>query len=327
MDPATMETFWMATARIPQQPEPVSTPTSNILAPRQLLYSPPSTPHTGAVPFTTPFTFLEVETPESGVNPSLSQKRPRHNSHANHSHVNNENIPPTPSLPRKRARIADSSTPSISGRQPRRTDDEKMKNVLNTIRDQGWTLGAFLFKLFQAKDENDTQRSNQHAQMVSKFLRGDGDCTPSDIIACWMKSPYGVVASGSRESEEMYSTTIPYTAIRSVRPALTSFALQTVGEHLTRGAETAVQSSSGLHVSRKSQDVTKCLQWARLGSETISVVGGILESHLGAAFYLLDLIARRKPRKRDGIQLLPRKSRPSRGVSNCFDSDHSYLIV
>ncbi|KAJ7861019.1 hypothetical protein B0H14DRAFT_2280408, partial [Mycena olivaceomarginata] len=129
----------------------------------------------------------------------------------------NENIPPTPSLPRKRARIADSSTPSISGRQPRRMDDEKMKNVLNTIRGQGWTLGAFLFKLFQAKDENDTQRSNQHAQMVSKFLRGDGDHTPSDIIACWMKSPYGVVASGSRESEEMYSTTIPYTAIRSVR--------------------------------------------------------------------------------------------------------------
>ncbi|KAJ7805931.1 hypothetical protein B0H14DRAFT_2526395 [Mycena olivaceomarginata] len=159
-----------------------------------------------------------------------------------------------------------------------------MKNVLNTIRGQGWTLGAFLFKLFQAKDENDTQRSNQHAQMVSKFLRGDGDHTPSDIIACWMKSPYGVVASGSRESEEMYSTTIPYTAIRSVRPALTSFALQTMGEHLARG------------------------------SETISVVGGILESHLGAAFYLLDLIARRKPRKRDGIQLLPRKSRPSRGV-------------
>ncbi|KAF8146205.1 hypothetical protein K438DRAFT_1781184 [Mycena galopus ATCC 62051] len=147
--------------------------------------------------------------------------------------------------------------------------------------------------------------------MVSKFLRGDGDRTPSDILACWMTSPYGAISPDSPGFDEMYSTTIPYTSIGPVRPALTTFALQTMGAHLARGAESTVKSSSGLHVSRRSEDVPKQLSWSRLGSNTISDVGDILETHLAAACYLLDLIATRKPRCRDGIELPPRKSRPS----------------
>jgi hypothetical protein len=152
--------------------------------------------------------------------------------------------------------------------------------------------------------------------MVSRFLHGDGDHTPSDILACWMTSPYGAISPDSPEFDEMYSTTIPYTCIRPVRPALTTFALQTVGAHLARGAESAGKSSSGLHVSRRSEDATKQLSWSRLGSNTISDVGDILESHLVAACYLLDLIATRKPRRRDSIELPPWKSRPLSVVSS-----------
>ncbi|KAJ6583252.1 hypothetical protein B0H10DRAFT_1890171, partial [Mycena sp. CBHHK59/15] len=112
----------------------------------------------------------------------------------------------------------------------------------------------------------------------------------------------------------MYSTTKSYKIIRSVRPALTSFALQTVGEHLVRGAERAVQASSGLHASANSTDKSKQLKWSRIGSETISVVGDVVKFHLKAAWYLLDLIASRKARNRDGAQLPPRKSRLSKGV-------------
>ncbi|KAJ7687941.1 hypothetical protein B0H17DRAFT_898529, partial [Mycena rosella] len=104
-----------------------------------------------------------------------------------------------------------------------------------------WTLGEFLYRLFRRKEEDQTARSNQHAQAVSKFLTGDGEYTPSDILTCWMTSPYG---AGSAQSPEMYSTTTPYAEIRPVRPALTSFALQTVGEHLAHGAKRAVQASS-----------------------------------------------------------------------------------
>ncbi|KAJ7686992.1 hypothetical protein B0H17DRAFT_1160508 [Mycena rosella] len=159
-----------------------------------------------------------------------------------------------------------------------------MKNVLDAIKSQGWTFGEFLYRLFRCKDEDQAPRLNQHAQILSKFFKGEGDYTPSDILTCWMTNPYGAIPANSPQSTDMYSTTTPYTAICSVRTALTSFALQTVGEHLARGAEKAVQGSN------------------------------VVESHLAAVWYLMDLIAAPKPRTRDGVKLPPRKSRPSRGV-------------
>ncbi|KAJ7449486.1 hypothetical protein B0H11DRAFT_2161915 [Mycena galericulata] len=155
-----------------------------------------------------------------------------------------------------------------------------MKNILNTIKGQGWTLGEFLFRLFRKKDEDTAPRPIQHSQMVSKFLVGDGGYTPSDILTCWMTNPYGAFATDSPQSRDMYSTTTPYTSIRSSANTL-------------------------LEVPRE-----RC----KLGSDTISVVSEVLDLHLEAAWYLLDLIAMRKPRTRDGVQLPSQKSRPSRGV-------------
>ncbi|KAJ7131118.1 hypothetical protein C8R44DRAFT_829597 [Mycena epipterygia] len=252
------------------------------------------------------FRFLDAETPQSGVAPHTSTKRRRQNSHVNLFAANDKNIQPTPSNPsKKRAKTTDVG----SSRQSRRTDDEKMKSVLNAIKGQGWTLAEFLYRLFRKPDEDDAPPSNQHAQMVSKFLGGTAEYTPSDILTCWMTNPYGAIPVNSPQAADMYSTTTPYTAICPVRPAFTSFAVQT-------GAERAVQASSGLHtsVSIKSKDTVKQLKWTRLGSDTISTVGDIVELHLEAAWYLLDLISTRKPRTRDGVQLPPRKSRPSRGV-------------
>ncbi|KAJ7340798.1 hypothetical protein DFH08DRAFT_662366, partial [Mycena albidolilacea] len=145
----------------------------------------------------------------------------RQNSQIRHPRVNDENIPPAPSNPpKKRARVFGSVAPptgSLFGRQPSRSDGEKMKNVLQSIKAQGWSLGDFMYRLFRGKEEDEEPRSNQHAQMVSKFLKGDGDYSPADILTYWMKSPYGVVPPDSLESTQMYSTSTPYTAIRSVR--------------------------------------------------------------------------------------------------------------
>ncbi|KAJ7692598.1 hypothetical protein B0H17DRAFT_864983, partial [Mycena rosella] len=156
-----------------------------------------------------------IETPQSGVTPHNYKKRRRQNSQVT---ANDENIPPTPSgTSQKRARISEgsSSTPKPhSVRQPFRPDDVKMKNVLDAIKGQGWTLGEFLYGLFRRKEEDQTARSNQHAQAVSKFLTGNGEYTPSDILTCWMTSPY---RAGSAQSPEMYSTTTPYAEIRPVQ--------------------------------------------------------------------------------------------------------------
>ncbi|KAJ6470003.1 hypothetical protein C8R45DRAFT_781333, partial [Mycena sanguinolenta] len=87
---------------------------------------------------------------------------------------------------------------------PRRSDEEKIENILGR-----WSLREFLYKLFQRREDKAPPRLNQHAQMVSIFLRGDGTYTPADIITCWMKSPYGAITPDSPQSKEMFSTQLP----------------------------------------------------------------------------------------------------------------------
>jgi hypothetical protein len=228
--------------------------------------------------------------------------------------INDENTPPTPadSHSSKKAKTSGTST-----RRKPRSAKEKVKLILESIQDQGWTLGEFLHQIFDHQGR-DGSRSQTHAQMVRSFLGGYGKYAPSDILTCWMTSPDGILAAYDPNLAKMYSSDTPYTEIGPVRPALTSFALQTIGNYLARGAETAVHSSSGLHVSVTSQNAVKKSGWLRIGQNTIPFVADILKHHLRPAFYLLERIAMRKPRTRNGIVDAPRKHRPTTGVFRSF---------
>ncbi|KAJ6524251.1 hypothetical protein DFH09DRAFT_1096174 [Mycena vulgaris] len=72
--------------------------------------------------------------------------------------------PDTVKPPNKRSKFTDTSASTSQParpHQPHRSDDEK--NVLNAIKSQGWTLGKFLYKLFQCKEEDQVPQSNQHS--------------------------------------------------------------------------------------------------------------------------------------------------------------------
>ncbi|KAJ7785593.1 hypothetical protein B0H14DRAFT_3583865 [Mycena olivaceomarginata] len=268
-----------------------------------------TTPSTSTPPvsseycWNTPIAFAPINTPPSGT-----PKRQRSLT------INDENTPPTPadSHSSKKAKTSGTST-----RRKPRSAKEKVKLILESIQDQGWTLGEFLHQIFDHQGR-DGSRSQTHAQMVRSFLGGYGKYAPSDILTCWMTSPDGILAAYDPNLAKMYSSDTPYTEIGPVRPALTSFALQTIGNYLARGAETAVHSSSGLHVSVTSQNAVKKSGWLRIGQNTIPFVADILEHHLRPAFYLLERIAMRKPRTRNGIVDAPRKHRPTTGVFRSF---------
>jgi hypothetical protein len=259
----------------------------------------------GSIPFiNTPISFTPINTPDFGVPLSGTRKRPRRE-----SSTNDENMPLTPggNAP-KRARTSGTST-----RRKPRSDSDKITSILASIHDQGWTLGEFLYQIFDHRGRNGS-RDQTHAQMVKSFLGGKGKYTPSDILAFWMSSPDGVLHAHDPDLANMFSTDTPYTEIGPVRAALTSFALQTVGNHLARGAERAVQASSGLQVSLTNKNPAKKSGWLRIGENTIPFVSDVLDNHLKPAFYLLEQIAIRKSRTRDGVVMAPRKHRPARGV-------------
>ncbi|KAJ7706777.1 hypothetical protein B0H17DRAFT_850412, partial [Mycena rosella] len=116
-----------------------------------------------------------------------------------------------------------------------------------------WSLGEFLYSVFRSTGRDRDRPGKTHAQMTSAFLSGRGLFTPSMILSCWLQSSDGVLPADSPHLADMFSSETPYTEIRPVRPAMTSFALQTVGAFFVQRAEVAVKSSSSLHASVKNK--------------------------------------------------------------------------
>ncbi|KAK6993185.1 hypothetical protein R3P38DRAFT_2567352 [Favolaschia claudopus] len=297
--------------------QPVSTPNTPTptvprshrrpLCPSQLV----NAPH-----FYAQIQFEASHTPSKSFDYSAPKKRPFQFSL-------DENIPPgsspSPFLsaerPSKRPKNTTQppiSTPGSSKRRSPRTNAQKLELVLESIQDQGWTLGCFLYKLFRAKDDegNEVHRSQTHSQMVSIFLAGRANETVADIVSEWMMHPDGRLPSSSPNSDLSFSTTIPYTEIRPVRAALTSFAVQTVQKKLYAEAEEAVDLKNGLHVSIGKTHPEMRLSRDDIGETTIARVQSVIANHQKVTQHLFEAIAMRKPRKHNGIPL-PREARPA----------------
>ncbi|KAK6995664.1 hypothetical protein R3P38DRAFT_2567122, partial [Favolaschia claudopus] len=148
-----------------------------------------------------------------------------------------------------------------------------------------WSFGNFLYKSFRAKDDqgNEVHRTQMHSQMISSFLAGRANKTPADIISEWMMHPDGRLPASHPNADLMFSTTVPYTEIRPVRAALTSFAVQA---KVAAEAEEAVALKNGLHVIEDYQPVTQ---------------------------HLFEAIAMRRPRIRND-EVLSREARPAEMV-------------
>lgn len=139
----------------------------------------------------------------------------------------------------------------------------------------------------------------------------------ASIIENWLKHPYGRL---HRDSELMYSTTVPYSTIKPVRPALTSFAAQLVESKLVKEAEAAIMSSSGLHVSLSAKrSAIRNVEWTDIGTTTMEQTQEILKAHQPLMWSLILKLASRPPRKNSQGVLAIRQKRPPELVSIMSD--------
>ncbi|KAJ7894757.1 hypothetical protein B0H13DRAFT_1885840 [Mycena leptocephala] len=134
--------------------------------------------------------------------------------------------------------------------------------LLRILGDYGEEPGWYLPATQGTTQGRDGSRSQKHAQMVKSFLGGQGKYTPSHILTCWMTSP----------------------------DALTSFALQTVGNLLARGAEKAVQASGGLQISLTSENPAKKRVGSGLDKPPFIFWNGLRYGNLELAKVLLRLL-------------------------------------
>ncbi|KAH7920579.1 hypothetical protein BV22DRAFT_996910, partial [Leucogyrophana mollusca] len=164
--------------------------------------------------------------------------------------------------------------------------------VFRVLQGHRWTLGDLFHFLFRLKDEStgdEVRRTHRHAAYVEKFLKGACDHGPATIVDVWFRSPDGVVVESSADYQLMYSTTVPYTDIKPVRPALSSFAAQTMKKKLLQEAESAVRPK-------------------------INAVAGVIQKHQPLTWDYVVAICSRKPRTQNGV-LPVRKYRPVDGVA------------
>ena len=195
----------------------------------------------------------------------------------------------------------------------RRSTNEKLQNLFQTIDDAGWSMSDFLYYTFRNKDSKGkaVNRDHSHASTVQKFLSGQTRYNPAHIIAFWFNHRDGRL---EKQSDLMYLTTVPYTEIKPVRPCLTSFAVQIVERRLVQEAINAVKPSSGLHAVASRKSALKKAEWVDVGATTAPEVSGVLRTLQPLTWYYLTQIATRKPRVRGGIVQV-RKRRPVEAVS------------
>ena len=112
--------------------------------------------------------------------------------------------------------------PLNPARQPKRTPQEKVDEILKTIRCARFSLGAFLFEVFR----NYVSRSVSYGKTVGWFLGGE---YPDLVLETWYKSPGLKIFAGH---PLMYSTTTSYEKTKPIHPILTSFAAQITGGQL-----------------------------------------------------------------------------------------------
>jgi hypothetical protein len=116
------------------------------------------------------------------------------------------------------------------------------------------------------------------------------------------------------DSKLMYSTSTPYTEIRPIRPCLTSFAAQIIGQRLSREAASVVYRSSGLRAVVSHKSPLKNVEWVDIGANTVPEVTEILKKYQRLTWYYLTSIAAQKPHVHGGIIPI-RKHRPVEVVS------------
>ncbi|TEB27480.1 hypothetical protein FA13DRAFT_1794859 [Coprinellus micaceus] len=189
--------------------------------------------------------------------------------------VHPQDTPTTPAPPFADAPLPSTSTttplplppppptrPPPSTTKPKLSPKQKVDRVLQAVKDVGWGMSDFLYYLFLDADH----LSMGHAQTVSKFLKGETRYTPANIIQLWLVHPAGRLLY-DEDRARMHSVDVPWTKIKPVRPALTSFASQKAIEKCVSEAKLAVKPTSGLHASARKNSKHK-LEWRDTGLTT-----------------------------------------------------------
>jgi hypothetical protein len=290
----------------------------------------PTNPSNAAAPYT-PSQFTTLTSSTTGIFQYNSAPPPPKN--RTKKRPNNEN-PDTPAP--KRARKTGVTAPllSIAPSEINKnlesgssslglsdSDNHKLSRFFDFLQDDlQWSYGKLLYCTTMGKapgaikdktgKSTNTKVVQRNAAVIQHFMNGNGKYGASQILEDWLKHPYG---AHEHESQLMYSVSEPYTNIKPVRPALTSFAAQLVEKKLVKEAESAIKSSSGLRVSisnKKKVAPGSLIKWPDIGSATVENTRKIIREHQPLTWSLIMKVSSRPPRTRNNAKIIQQRRPP-----------------
>ncbi|KIJ09544.1 hypothetical protein PAXINDRAFT_17375 [Paxillus involutus ATCC 200175] len=168
---------------------------------------------------------------------------------------------------------------------------QKLDIVLDTLKNIDWTVADLLYYLFRLRDQHNDpiHRSHRHAACSAIISSADGR-----------------IAEGSEESSLMYSTEVDYKMIRSICPALTSFAVQLVRSKLCSESSSALRQHDPLS--------TKPMEWLDIGQHTVTKAAAAIQKDQPVLWNLMLSLGLRQPHGTHRVTE-QRRRRPVEGVS------------
>jgi len=162
-----------------------------------------------------------------------------------------------------------------------------------------YTIGDFLMEFFGSSAphaKRATGRSLSHGQMLGKFMRGETTFRVGEVLEAFHCAAQEFRPAPDKESSLWtLSTARSYWLLKSGYSALTSYAVQIVGDRLQEEQKAATDPRAGLHVfePRKpgEEEIKLRLSWDTYGATTLADVQAILQKHQPVTFGYILLLA------------------------------------
>ncbi|KAG6835289.1 hypothetical protein H0H93_003080 [Arthromyces matolae] len=197
------------------------------------------------------------------------------------------------------------ATTETPGRSRPRTDAQKLKDILNTIRAAGWSLPTFLFNLFRIKKHKpgygveDIERDAQHQQMLSSLFNGAAKPTFGSLMDLMyqnaQKIPYRKGDNTIPTGQFRFTSTLSHDTVDHAYPAMTIWAVQLVANLVRAEAETMIQPENGLHLraavkskhDRLRETKAAAATWEAVDGFSMDALQGIAQRHATVLWHIV----------------------------------------
>ena len=119
-------------------------------------------------------------------------------------------------------------SPMPAARKPRRSDEEKLEKMMETLRALNWTISKFLYTLFRFEDDagQPIRLDKSLETSLSHFLCGRADYPPVKIVDLWLRHPFSNPSTTVKTHEPLFSVDTLYITMKHTKPAITLMAAQ-----------------------------------------------------------------------------------------------------